>query len=39
MLDDKRRKEDESMVQFRAKPVPMHVKQNLYERIMKDQER
>lgn len=39
MLDEEERKLKEAMQPFRCKEVPAHVKDNLYEKLLKDQER
>ena len=39
MIDEKRMKEDEARKPIKPKEVPKHVTDNLFERIMKDQER
>lgn len=39
MLDEKQKKLIESMRPFRAKDVPAHVKDNLYEKMLKDEAR
>lgn len=39
MLEEGERKSKEAMQPFRCKEVPAHVKDNLYEKLLKDQER
>lgn len=39
MLDEKEKKQLEAMQPFRAKEVPAHVKDNLYEKMLKDEAR
>lgn len=39
MIEEKREKENEAMQPIKPKEVPKHVKQNLFEKLLKDQER